>query len=216
MTSFSGDFYDRDYFENGVQTKKSWYTNYHFMPRKTFREAFAYIDCLGLDEKSKVLDFGCSKGFLVRALRTLEIDTDGTDISDYALEFTPYGCWDCKVERNWKNREGHYSHIVCKDVFEHMTPEQLHETLVRLSTLAGVMMCVVPMGDNGKYRIPEYHLDKSHIIAEDELWWTSAFEKAGWIVVEHFNHLNGLKDNWAYCPNGNHVFVLECWHKENI
>jgi SAM-dependent methyltransferase len=210
LTSFNGDFYDENYFENGRKTGKSWYENYHWMPRKTFREAFAYIDALGLDEKSKVLDFGCSKGYMVKALRLLDIDTMGCDISKYALKFSPYGCWNCSEEREWKNHEGSgYTHIIAKDTFEHLNPDQLHEILCKLGKLAKKMMCVVPMGDRGVYNIPEYHLDKSHIIAENDYWWSLAFGKAGWLIVDHANHLNGLKDNWAYCQNGNHVFVLE-------
>jgi hypothetical protein len=70
-------------------------------------------------------------------------------------------------------------------------------------------MVVVPIGDNGIYRIPEYHTEISHIIAENEDWWRFAFNKAGWRVVKDCNHVNGLKDNWYYIENGNHVFLLE-------
>ena len=71
------------------------------------------------------------------------------------------------------------------------------------------MMCVIPMGDNGVYRIPEYHLEVSHLLIENEEWWRDQFEKKGWFVVKDCNHVAGLKDNWLYCENGNHVFVLE-------
>ena len=98
---------------------------------------------------------------------------------------------------------------MCKDVLEHLSPEQLHETMIKLSRLAKKMMVVIPMGDNSVYRIPEYHTEISHIIAENEIWWNSEFEKAGWVTVQHCEHVNGLKDNWYYCKNGNHVFVLE-------
>jgi hypothetical protein len=67
------------------------------------------------------------------------------------------------------------------------------------------------MGDDGKYRIDEYHTEVSHLIAENELWWSEAFLKNGWGIVESCRHVRGLKDNWQDFANGrgNHVFVLE-------
>ena len=43
---FDGSFYDADYFERGRSTGKGWLMNYHWMPRRTFKEAFAFIDYL--------------------------------------------------------------------------------------------------------------------------------------------------------------------------
>ena len=206
---FTGSFYDADYFERGKQSGKGWLENYRWMPRRSFKEAFAYIDHLELNGNCRVLEFGTAKGFLIRALRILEIDADGCDISDYALDFAPEGCWNCSTNESWESHKGHYTHVLVKDVFEHLTPEQLHETLSRIALVAPIIMCIIPMGDNGKYRIPEYHTEISHLIAEDENWWKDAFKKAGWKIKSDCNHVNGIKDNWYYNEKGNHVFVLE-------
>lgn len=202
-----GSFYDKDYFENGIASGKSWLTNYRWMPRRTFREAFAYIDHLDLDESSYVLDFGCAKGFMVRCLRELDIPADGCDISEYALTFAPFGCWNSSDPLNWKSKR--YTHIISKDVFEHLYPDQLSEILGMLRNIAPILMCVIPMGDNGVYRIREYDTDISHIIAEDEMWWGNKFRENRWNIKKSCPHVTGLKDNWSYVPNGNHVFVLE-------
>jgi hypothetical protein len=206
---FDGSFYDFDYFERGKASKKGWLENYHWMPIRSFREALAFVDCLNLNEESCVLDFGGSKGFIVKALRILGIKSDVADISRYALKFAPKGSWNSAVEKNWKNHYNVYTNIIAKDVFEHLTPDQLKSILIKLSSLSPKLCCVVPMGDNGKYRIPEYHTEISHLIAEDENWWSNKFEECGWRIIKECNHLSGLKDNWAYCENGNHVFVLE-------
>jgi len=206
---YTGDFYDADYFERGRQSGKGWLENYHWMPIRSIKEALAYIDYLGLDSSHKVLDFGCSKGFIVRALRFLEIQSDGCDISSYALKYAPDGCINCSADKSWDIlKERNYSHIICKDVLEHLTPEQLIKTLKKLQTIANIFMVVVPMGDQGIYRIPEYHTEISHIIAENELWWENAFNKAKWVIEKNCNHISGLKDNWTYVENGNHVYVL--------
>jgi len=207
--SFKPEFYDEDYFENGRETKKSCLESYHWMPIRSFREALAFVECLNLNENSHVLDFGGGKGFIVKALRILGIRSDVADISRYALKFAPKGSWNSSIKRNWDNHCDNYTHIIAKDVFEHLTINQLNSILIKLSNLAPKMMCIVPMGENGKYRIPEYELDKSHILRENEDWWYNAFENNGWKVVQHMPHLKGIKDNWIHYPEGNHVFVLK-------
>jgi hypothetical protein len=207
MKEIDSSFFDKDYFENGIGSGKSWLVNYHWMPRRTFKEAFGFIDYLGLDESSCVLDFGCAKGFLVRALRILEIISYGCDISDYALSFAPKGCWNSSDPAQWINRQ--YTHVIAKDVFEHIPSDELKETLIKLSLISPIIMCIMPMGDKGVYRIREYEADASHIIAEDEKWWIKKFDESGWKVKKSTPHVPGIKDNWAYVKNGNHVFVIE-------
>ena len=207
---FTGDFYDDQYFENGKQSGKGWLERYRWLPRRTFREALAFIDYLGLDDNSYVLEVGTAKGFLVKALRILEIKADGCDISTYALSFAPDGCWNSSDPKTWEEHANMgYTHIVIKDMLEHLTKEQLPTMLDNFAKVAKKMMCVVPMGDFGRYRIPEYHVEISHLIAENEIWWINVFQSHGWQVVKHCNHVEGIKDNWFYVPNGNHVFVLE-------
>jgi 2-polyprenyl-3-methyl-5-hydroxy-6-metoxy-1,4-benzoquinol methylase len=207
--SFKPEFYDEDYYENGKESKKGWLESYHWMPIRSFHEALAFVDCLNLNEESRVLDFGGSKGFVVKALRILGIKSDVADISRYALKFAPKGSWNSLIEKNWKNHYNAYTNIIVKDVFEHLTPIQLGKILNKLSYLAPKIMCVVPMGDSGKYRIPEYHIEISHLIAENEEWWMNKFEENGWIIKNYYHHIKGIKDNWSYIPDGNCVFILE-------
>jgi 2-polyprenyl-3-methyl-5-hydroxy-6-metoxy-1,4-benzoquinol methylase len=137
QNSFNGEYFNEDYFEYGRQTGKSYYEHYRWMPRRSIKEALAICDFLNLDENSFVLDYGCAYGFLVKAFRMLEINADGCDISDYALSFAPEGCWNCA---NTTSLDFHssfgYTHIVCKDVLEHLTGEQLQILLLKLSTIA--------------------------------------------------------------------------------
>lgn len=208
-TPFEGTFYDADYFENGQESGKGWLENYRWMPRRTFREAFGIIDYLELTDDSYVLDVGCAKGFIVRALRELEIKADGCDISDYALSFAPEGCWNCT---DWTSHYNFgYTDIVIKDMLEHLTLSQLDEMLQTLKNVSDRILTVIPIGDDGVYRIPEYHMEISHLIAEDENWWMNKFKENGWEIEKHAPHVVGLKDNWKDHANGlgNHVFVLK-------
>ena len=78
--------YDADYFERGVRTQKSGYQNYSWLPELTLKMAHHLVTQLPLEECQKVLDFGCAKGFLVKALRILDIEAYGVDISRYAID----------------------------------------------------------------------------------------------------------------------------------
>lgn len=208
-----GTFFDADYFERGRETGKSYYSHYRWLPIRSFREALAVIDNLGLDSKSLLLDVGCAKGFLVRALRTLEIRADGCDISDYALSCTAgfYSCyfWKSNSREAWERRKGIYTHAYLKDVLEHGTREQILETLRLIKMVAPVLMAVVPLGDAGRYRIAEYHLDRSHVTAENEDWWRRVFAEAGWKITREAQHIPGIKDNWRLHSDGNRVFFLD-------
>ena len=207
-----GNWFDADYFERGRTSGKGWYQNHKWMPQRSFKEALAIIDHFKLDNKSYVLDIGCAKGFLVRALRELEIKADGCDISKYALSFAPEGCWLSDTEEEWhKHLFKGYTHAFLKDVLEHNTPEQLDNTLSSIALVVPILMAIVPLGDCGKYRIPEYHCDISHILIQNEEWWCDKFKENNWIVKDKTYHIPGLKDNWQSYANGigNMVFILE-------
>jgi hypothetical protein len=208
QNSFDGSYFDEDYFEHGRETGKSYYENYHWIPNRSFREARSFITELKLTKKDFILDFGTAKGFLVRAFRELGYYCDGCDISEYALSFAPAGCWNCSELSKFQNYS--YTQVVSKDVFEHLNKELLLETLIALKNIANNITCIVPLGDNGQYRIPEYHLDPSHLIAENEEWWRSTFMGVGWEVKKELDHIDGIKDNWySSNPIGNRVFILE-------
>lgn len=198
MTDFlyNGEFYDADYFERGRQSGKGWLENYRWMPLRSFREALAFIEYLRIDRESFVVDIGCAKGFMVRAMRMLEINCEGCDISEYALQFAPGGCWNCEDAESWKRRENRYTHAVLKDVLEHCSKKNVVEMLCRIRSIARKAMCVIPLGDDGRYRIKEYHLEISHQIAENEEWWFDVFKKAGWNITKSTHYIDGLKNHW--------------------
>ncbi len=201
--------FDRDYFENGIATGKSCYENYHWMPIRSFKEAIAFIEYSDIDSQSKVIDIGCAKGFLVRAMRSLEINAEGCDISDYALSFCSSISWDAKRYGEWVSRKDYYTHAVLKDTLEHCTKSDLPGMIGRIRSIAHKFTCVVPIGINGRYIIDDYHKDPSHHIAESVEWWTEMFYKNGWCILKGCDHVPGLKDNYSFNIKGNHVFHME-------
>ena len=200
------NLYNREYFERGVQEGISGYTNYHWRPEYVLPMANQLKKMFGND--IIYLDYGCAKGFLVKALRMLGCDAYGYDISEYAIQ----NC-EPEVTKYVSSKEVPVTSahvIIMKDILEHV-PE---DTIVPLLTetyqhCQGIVVAVIPLGDNGLFRIREFELDKTHVTKQDEVWWTNKFKEAGFSLREFYYDLPGFKDNWKQFPTGNGIFIFE-------
>lgn len=210
--TFDAKFYDAKYFEDGIASGKSCYTNYRWIPELTIPMAFWIIRALNLEPGARVLDYGCSKGYLVKALRLLGIDAWGVDISAYAIRHCDSDVRDyCNLitAEDPVPVTGKFDLVMTKDVLEHLPESALHDFFRQYSGLSRRMWHVIPLGDNGVFRIPEYHADRSHITIENELWWEQLFREHGWHTTKYSHHVRGIKDNWAdRHPSGNGFFNL--------
>jgi cyclopropane fatty-acyl-phospholipid synthase-like methyltransferase len=208
------DFYDKNYFEKGVTSKKSCYLNYRWMPELTIPMAYNIIKFLNLKEDQKILDFGCSKGFLVKSLRLLGIDAYGVDISSYAIDNIDSDVKKyCKLISQKKNLipfKFNLDWVISKDVLEHLTVSQISKFLNLYKKKTDKMFHVIPLGDKKKFRIKEYHLDKSHLQMNNEIWWEKLFKKNGWKILSFDYVVKGIKDNWTeHHPKGNGFFIIQ-------
>lgn len=202
--------YDEAYYERGVESGKSCYSNYRWLPELTVPMAMVLIDTLGIRPRERVLDFGCAKGFVVKALRMLRRDAWGIDISDYAVSECPEDVREyCRVVENLESYSltNRFTHAIAKDVLEHVPHEVLRETVGAIARMSDSFLAVVPLGRAGRYIIEAYERDVTHVVREEASWWRSIFE-------EHFaevtwqHHIDGLKDNWHQVhPQGNAAFI---------
>lgn len=210
--------YNKDYYENGIVKGISCYENYRWIPELTYPMAHAIVNLLKIDKKHKVLEFGCAHGFLVKALNDFGIETYGVDISEYAISNAPSEIRDKlallkknDIENAIKsfNISSKFDYVIAKDVFEHIEPDELKKILTDLSKFTKSLLVVVPLGDDGKYRINSYALDKTHVIAENEDWWKDIFTSNNF-KVEFFSHkIDGIKDKWLTInEKGNGFFIL--------
>lgn len=206
------NFYDKKYYEDGIASGKSCYTNYRWIPELTIPMAYHFIKELNLQDNETLLDVGCSKGYFVKALRLLGFESYGIDISSYAIEHA-----DSDVKKFVKlitesdpvpfSRS--FDWVVTKDVLEHMDTQSLHFFMDAYRHLSKKQYHVIPLGDNDKFRIPEYHLDKSHIQIHNEDWWENLFNSYGWKIKSLKYKTNGIKENWSeHHPKGNGFFTL--------
>ena len=202
--------FDADYYECGIETGKSCYQSYRWMPEATMAMAMSIIDALDIKPRHTILDYGCAKGYLVKALRILHRKAWGVDISEYAIsqvdkETNGY-CTTLEKFNNGCDFPTHFDFCIAKDVFEHIPKEELCELLQNINV--DKMFVVVPLGDNGKYFAPANDLDVTHIICEDQWWWRRLFQENGWRVTSMNPVMKGVKDSYTEAYPSAHGFYF--------
>lgn len=200
-------YYDEDYYEKGLETGKSCYQNYRWVPELTIPLAMTLIDGLGITRSQKILDYGCAKGYLVKAFRLLYRQAYGVDISDYALSHADEEIrgFCGKPVDGFLSRK--YDWVIAKDVFEHIPEETLKGVLQELPS-DNLFVCV-PLGLNGKYIAPANNFDQSHIICENEMWWLDFFASCNWSFKSFSFRIDGIKDHYyEKFPNAHGFFNL--------
>ncbi len=204
--------YSADYYERGIESGLSLYTNYRWMPETTLSMAMSYIDFLGITREHNVLDYGCAKGFIVKALRLLYRHAWGCDVSEYAVNSSDNDTRQflrCASDDNIIPFDRVFDFIISKDVFEHLNEETLDRTLYEMNKKGKTLFAIVPLGKDNQYIIPAYELDKTHILRKDKDWWTYIFEENGWKVDQFHYYVQGIKESWRNFPDGNGFFLLQ-------
>ena len=187
-----GDKYDESYFMRGKETGKSLYTSYRWMPDLTIPMCRAIADHCGIVAGASVLDFGCARGYTVKALRMLGYEAWGYDISRWALE-------NCDHEvREYVSTNFNYDYdwIIAKDVLEHVNRPD--EAVIDIMEAAnkGVFAVVPLSAKNGaQYVVKEYELDVTHLHRLTLATWAGLFIRPGW-RVECSYRVKGVKDNY--------------------
>ena len=218
--------FDKDYFENGLQTGQSAYENYRWMPELTIPLAHELIIRLDLNRNDRILDFGCAKGYLIKAFRLLHYKAWGVDISHYAIKHAPEDIkkylWEAgelplyEFERVLRHHD--FQWVISKDVFEHIHLNYLLVLLDSLQRFVPHMFVVVPLGKDGQFNAPTNNLDPSHIICEDMQWWTNLFTNSGFFISASYTQMAYIKKAYNHIEDAHGFFILNslCQQKKDI
>jgi len=134
---------------------------------------------------------GVGMGQRVYALNVVGVDASGFDISEYAVEQSPYkGVLKEKLfvgDITKIDQSKKYDLVVAFDVLEHLTPEQLEAALAQMRGVArkDILISVPVIGD------PNLDKDPTHIIKETMAWWLKKISSFGFKIVptpDHFWH----------------------------
>src|SRR5690554_6342242 len=168
--------YDRNYYENGVATKKSDYTNYSWIRLGQYFNKTAKHITDKFNPKT-ALDVGCAKGFLVRALVDLGVDACGIDPSEYALAEAPHDVKDkltLGVAQSLPYPDNKVDGVTCFDVLEHIPETDVSEVsseMLRVTKDWLVLRLVTGEIDDD--------VDASHKTLHGKDWWHERIEHAG-------------------------------------
>lgn len=205
--------YGEDYYERGIETGLSLYSNYRWMPERTIPFCHSLIELLGIKEDETILDFGCAMGYVVKGFRLLHRQAWGVEISEYAVnkapeDVRPYIMLVEPEDEIPLACDKPYTWCIVKDVLEHIEHEELSAALKRLRRGCKSMYVIVPLGRGEKYNAPAYDKDITHIIRECLVWWSGQFANAGFTVESAKYLVKHLKDNWESWAQGNGFFLL--------
>lgn len=162
--------YDQDYFLFGKQSGKSNYENYSWKRDATVHCVMRMCKFMGIHTGHKVLDWGCARGYYVRALRYLGVNALGYDISAWAIE----NCDETVKEHVSTVLPGDFEphYIICKDVLEHIPLDELRGTIrIMLRMAMEGILIIVPLAKpecdqipgKREYVAPQDNADKTHV-----------------------------------------------------
>lgn len=210
--------YDYSYYEAGVENGISGYQNYRWIPEVSLPMAHHLITNLALGADSHVLDYGCAKGFLVKAFHLLGMkNTKGVDISEYAIKNSDVMVSDClhrftdieDLTRIFPDPQ--FDMVICKDVLEHIAEQELPDVLSWFRKNSKAIFVAVPTAEDdvsNKFIIPAYHNDVTHITIKSENFWRNSLEKAGWTVTHMTDSYPGMKTNWTKLHAKGNLFLV--------
>jgi glycosyltransferase involved in cell wall biosynthesis len=176
----AGDWYDADYFENGL--KSNWKGGYTWpLFRGVFTDAAAYLAEI-FPEACSFLDIGGAKGFLVRALRECGLECWGFDHSHWAIERAepaarPY-LQLADIDTIRFDRQ--FDVVVALSIFESLTEAQLEGFLPRVRTWTSHALLAVIAEPPASAAYPGRTGDLSHITLRERSWWLDRLRAAGW------------------------------------
>lgn len=203
--------YDEDYFLRGKASGKSLYEDYRWLPELTLPMVRSMIVHLGIRATETVLDFGCARGYIVRAFVEQGIEAFGVDASKWAIENADEAVRArvFHATQPW----GAYNWIIAKDVLEHVPVDEL-EPLVQaiLDRATKGVFVVVPLSPaiGEPYICPDYEKDVTHVVRWDLFTWMELFRRhmGKRFFIEATYRVPGVKDNWSEWPEGNGFLTL--------
>lgn len=195
--------YTEDYFMRGPETGLSNYRGYRWLPDLTLPMADQARWLLNIRPNDVVLDYGCSRGYFVKALRQRGVTAWGYDISEWALENCDPAVKEF-VSNDLHLPDKGWDVIWSKDVFEHIPESQLEHLVPKmLSACRRQVFLIIPLAIHrgGPYACPVDELDKTHVIRWTLPCWLDFLQKFSRdFVVSGGYEMPVLKQNCYHYP----------------
>lgn len=203
--------YNEAYFERGLEENVSLYQNYRWIPEMTIPMVMTIIDYLEIKRNETVLDFGCAKGYMVKAFRLLYRKAWGIDVSEYAIRAgnSEY-CYIKNGSIAPNSVPDHFDYCIAKDVFEHLSLPALLEEVNWIRNNCNMLFAVIPLGDGINFDCPINDKDITHVLKHGANWWKSIFAESKWNLLDFTYRIDGIKDGYyEKYPEAHGFFTLQ-------
>jgi len=170
------EIYDRDYFERGIETKKSNYRDYSWERLGKYFQATAkhIAKCFN---PQIALDVGAAKGFLVYALGELGVEAYGIDVSEYAVA-NAKGRVEIGTAQDINSPNPVFDVVTAFDILEHIHEAEVPQVCAELLRVAKKYVVVrVPTKEE------KGDLDAYHETIKPKEWWEEQFAAQGGKVI---------------------------------
>jgi len=165
----------------------------YFLQRKELEwkhlvDAYSWKDYF---KPEKVLMCGDGMGQRTHSLRTIGVDAQGFDISEYAVKNNPFNldgklfvCDILNPDEIWKSKN-EFDLVIAYDILEHLEPGDLDQALRNVYKWGSkdFLFSIPFVGD------PNLEADSTHLIKESKEWWMDKLKEHKFNVVptpEHF------------------------------
>lgn len=136
--------------------------------------------------KEPVLDFGCAVGFLVSALRKLDVNAFGYDVSEWAVNYGK-GVFGLHDFLSNEKPNASFNTLLAIDVFEHMPLDVVHDTLTEFDAEVLIVRIPVAAEVGEDFFLDISRRDKTHITCLTKSEWEEVFSKAGYRLAVVFD-----------------------------
>lgn len=202
--------FDEDYFLRGKDTGVSNYEDYRWLPEQTLAYACSLAGVLGMTPRDTCLDYGCARGYLVKALRMMGVKAEGYDISDWAIQNADPDVAGL-VSTHFPMKS--FDYVISKDTLEHIEEEALRFVLPRLFHLSirgGLVIVPLTREDGGEYFRDEDESDRTHKIR----WTFGTWMGNLGCLLPNWNvwgslHIEGIKRASGESPGSTGFFKIE-------
>jgi len=189
--------YDRDYFENGIITKKSNYIDYSWNRLGSYFQRTAK-HIVNKFSPASALDVGCAKGFLVKALVDLGVNASGIDPSNYAISAV---LPDIKerikqgIAQALPYEENLFDIVTCFDVLEHIHENEVPQVLSEMFRVTKQWLIIRVVTK----QLPN-DVGSNHATIHNKEWWNEKIKEAGGNVETTENYVE-LSTWWFNVPD---------------
>ena len=164
------EIYNKDYFEGGVSN----YAGYTDDPMFMQRSLWLLEKLQPIRGGISILEVGCAKGFMVKAMRELGVDAYGLDVSEYAVNSSPVKQFlTVGSITSIPFEDNKFDCIVSFDILEHLYEDEVDKAISELYRVSGKQIPSITT--------PEYVHgdDPTHYCIKPIDWWKDKFKNKG-------------------------------------